>query len=41
VNFRESLYHETYTDYFSGQRVTFDADSELTLPPWGYRVFMK
>jgi glycosidase len=41
VNFRESLYHETYTDYFSKQRVTFDAHSELTLPPWGYRVFVK
>lgn len=41
VTFQDALYHGTYTDYFSGARVELDAATELTIAPWGYRVFVK
>jgi glycosidase len=41
VSFREQLYHGTYTDYFSGQSVTLDEKTELTMPPYSYHIFVK
>lgn len=40
VTLRESLYHGAYTDYFSGQPVTFSGDAQFTLDAWAYRVFV-
>ncbi len=41
VSFPESLHHGTYTDFFSGETVTFDASTQLDLEFWGYRVFVQ
>jgi len=38
---RESLYHDTYTEFFSQQSVTFSGETTLTLPAWDYRVYVK
>ncbi|MEJ2257836.1 MAG: alpha-glucosidase C-terminal domain-containing protein, partial [Woeseiaceae bacterium] len=31
----------TYRDYFSGESFTVSADTELVIPPWGYRVLVQ
>ena len=41
VTFRDGLYHGDYTDFFSGEGLTLDESTRMTLPPWGYKVFMK
>ena len=41
VSFPESLHHGTFTDFFSGETVTFDASTRLELEFWGYRVFVQ
>jgi len=41
VTFRDGLYHGDYTDFFSGERVSLDDSTQLLLPPWGYKVFVK
>lgn len=41
VTFRHGLHHGAYADAFSGQPVEFTPDTHLTLPPWGYRVYVK
>lgn len=41
VTLRETLYHGAYTEYFSGQQVTFRGESSLTLEPWSYRVYVQ
>ena len=40
MTLHEALYHGTYTDYFSGERVTFDGPATLNIEAWGYRVFV-
>lgn len=41
VRFEERLHHGDYVDYFSGEAVSFDQETTLTLGPWGYRVFVR
>ena len=41
VSFPESLHHGTYTDYFSGESVTFADDTRLEVERWGYRVYVR
>jgi glycosidase len=41
VTFAESSHHGAYTDYFSGELVTFAAGTRLELERWGYRVFVR
>jgi glycosidase len=41
VTFNETLYHGEYMDFRSGERVTLDAGTELTIAPWGYEVFVQ
>ncbi len=41
VRFHESLYHGEYTDFSSGDRVTLDEGTSVTLGPWGYKVFTR
>jgi len=41
VTFRDSLHHGAYTEYLTGQAVTFDQATRLTLQPWEYRVLVK
>lgn len=41
IRFEERLYHGKYTDYFSQENIVLDADAQLRLPAWGYRVFVK
>ncbi len=31
----------SYTDYFSGEKLTITAATQLTIEPWGYRVFVR
>lgn len=41
VSFGQGPHHGAYTDAFSGQAAAFDASTSLTLPPWGWRVFVQ
>ncbi len=41
VTFRHSLHHGAYTDAFNGQRVEFGPDTHISLPPWGYGIYVK
>jgi glycosidase len=41
VTFEEKLYHGDYTDFFSGESVTFGAGSRILIEPWGYKVFVQ
>jgi glycosidase len=41
VTFAESLYHGAYTEYLSGEPAQLDADTRLTLGPWGYAVLVQ
>jgi hypothetical protein len=41
VTFQDALYHGRYREFGSGDDVTLDADSELELPAWSYRLFTR
>lgn len=41
VRFLETLYHGEYTGFSDGESVVLDADSEITIEAWGYRVFIR
>ena len=41
VSFEEPLYLGKYTDAFSKQLIEFTETTELTIPAWGFRVFVK
>ena len=41
VEFAEPLFLGNYTDALSGQAVQFSAQSTLTLPAWGFHVYVK
>jgi len=40
ISFAESLHHGSWTDFFSGQRMTFDSATRLELERWGYRLYV-
>lgn len=41
IVFDDALCYGRYTDAFGDEPVEIDATTELTLPPWGYRIFVK
>ena len=41
VTFDEALHHGDYTDFFSGEPVTFDAGTRLEIERWGYRLYIR
>jgi glycosidase len=41
VRFKEALFRGPYTDFFSGERVQLDESNALSMPAWGYRVFVR
>ena len=42
VSFEEAgLWQGTYTDYFTGERTELAAAAQVSLEPWGYRVFVR
>jgi hypothetical protein len=41
VTFSEALHHGTYTDYFTGETVTFAAGTRLSLEPWSFRIYVR
>lgn len=41
IRFEETLFTDTYTEFGSGEKVTLNADTELELPAWGYKVYTK
>ncbi len=41
VKFSEALFPGRYTEYFTGEHAELTAASELELPPWSSRVFVK
>jgi glycosidase len=41
VTFHEHLFHGAYTDYFGQTSAELLGSTQLTLEPWGYRVFVK
>src|SRR5258708_7267179 len=41
VAFQGGLFPGIYTEYLSGEKVTLDAGTRLTLPPWGWRIYVK
>jgi glycosidase len=40
VTFSEGPHYGAYSDYFTGDAVSFDASSSVTLPAWGYKVYV-
>ena len=40
VTFREGPFDGEYRDYFSGEPLAVSDDTELVIPPWGYRVLV-
>ena len=41
VSFKAHLHHGKYTEYLSGETAEFGTDTRLTLPAWGYRIYVK
>jgi glycosidase len=41
VTFSEALHHGTYTDYFTGETVTFAVGTRLSLEPWSFRIYAR
>lgn len=41
VTFQHDLHHGGYVEYFSNEAASFDGATELTLPPWSYRVYLR
>ncbi len=41
VTFHETLYHGVYQDYFKGESVELNSETQLALKPWEYRVYVK
>ncbi len=41
VEFKESLYHDTYQQFSNDEEVTMDAGSTLDLKPWDFQIFIK
>jgi hypothetical protein len=41
VAFHGGPYPGEYIDFFSGERVMFDASTQLILAPWAYRILLK
>jgi glycosidase len=41
VTFGEALHHGDYTNFFSGEPVTFAGDTRLEIERWGYRVYVR
>ena len=41
VTFDEALHHGDYTDFFSGEPVTFDSQTRLEIERWGYRLYVR
>ena len=40
ITFADGPHHGSYTELFSSEMKSFDADTSLTLPKWGYKVFV-
>jgi glycosidase len=40
VTFGPGPHHGQWREHFSGNELAVDAETSLTLPPWGYRVFV-
>jgi glycosidase len=41
VRFEHNLHYGAYVEYFTNTPAAFNSDSELTLPPWSYRVYVR
>ncbi|HEY3291463.1 MAG TPA: alpha-amylase family glycosyl hydrolase [Anaerolineae bacterium] len=41
VSFKEGLNHGSYTEYMSQSPVIFNAETQLQLEPWGFRMYVK
>lgn len=39
VQFEDTLFSGTYTQFGSGEQISFNAESQLTLQPWDYRIY--
>lgn len=40
VGFTDGPYNGTYTEHFSGEQVSIDAQTRVAIPAWGYRVYV-
>jgi 1,4-alpha-glucan branching enzyme len=41
VGFVDGLHHGAYVEYFSREAMTFDANTEVAMPAWSYRVYVR
>ena len=41
VQFKQHLHYGDYSDYLSGAKVRFNAASRLTLPAWGFHIYVR
>lgn len=41
INFKESLFKGNYTDFSTSEKVNLNQNTNLTLEPWSYKVYIK
>jgi hypothetical protein len=41
VQFEDTLFSGTYTQFDSNEQVSFNAESQLTLQPWDYKIYTR
>ncbi len=41
INFKETLFLGSYTDFTTGEKITLTKDVQITLKPWDYKVYVK
>ena len=41
VSFKDDLFHGTYRDFTTQEKITFKEDTTFSMAPWSYKVFVK
>jgi hypothetical protein len=41
VSFKQALYHGKYQNFTDGKAVNLTSETELTLAPWAYHIYVK
>ena len=41
ITFKETLFEGNYTDFSTSEKVILNQNKNLTIEPWGFKVFIK
>jgi hypothetical protein len=41
VSFADAPFEGDYTEYFTGEPASFDAETAINVEPWGYRIYVR